>query len=321
MTGVISRQSDRALTGILSGTGMVELVRRNLRHGALDYAVAVRLFALHSYNIRLQIIKKRDYMIQNSTFYLKHDRLTAFLDAFELSTTQCGSAEAANLLIVDALGAHCPTHLLYRARSTRALPDEVTLCAAAKVDFGGSANPLIAALPDEVRISLAEEPHLLGLTKLITAEGETARCGGGSVQARLCEVVVVLMIRKAIAFGTVNAGLLSGLAHPTLYLSLIAMHDAPERSWQVAELASISRLSRGQFTTVFKRIVGQSPGAYLNSWRLNLGRAKLQSGHSVKSVATTVGFGSATSFSRAFSRKFGYPPSQSAGMTHALTAA
>ena len=229
-------------------------------------------------------------MIQNTNIHLKHDRLTAFLKAFTLATTHCESAPA---------------------RSGAALPEGVTLCAAAKVDFGGSANPLIGALPDEVCISLADEPHLRGLTELITAEVETARCGGSSVRARLCEVVVVMAIRKAIAIGTVDAGLLAGLAHPKLYLSLIAMHDEPARHWQIADLAGIAEMSRGQFTTVFKQIVGQSPGAYLNSWRLALGRAKLASGQSVKSVAAMVGFGSAAAFSRAFSRTFGHPPSQS----------
>jgi len=249
-------------------------------------------------------------MIERPTVQPKHDRLTAFLRAFALATTRCESAQAANLLIIDAQDAGRPTHLLYRARSGKAVPDEAAVCAAAKVDFGGSANPLVGALPDEVRISLADEPQLLGLAELITAEVETARCGGSSIQARLCEVVVVLAIRKAIAIGTVDAGLLAGLAHPTLHVSLIAMHDEPALNWQVADLAGIAGMSRGQFTAVFRRVVGQSPGAYLNGWRLVLGRARLRSGHSVKAVAAMVGFGSAAAFSRAYSRKFGHPPSR-----------
>tara|TARA_R110001606_G_scaffold380811_1_gene541575 strand:- start:6740 stop:7504 length:765 start_codon:yes stop_codon:yes gene_type:complete len=249
-------------------------------------------------------------MIQNSNIHIRHDRLTAFLKAFTLATTPCDSAPAANLLIIDANCAGRPTHLLYRPRSGATLPEGTTLRAAARVAFGGSANPLVATLPPEVRISLADEPHLLGLTELIAAEVGTARCGGSSVQARLCEVVVVLAIRKAIAKGTVDAGLLAGLADPRLYVSLIAMHDEPARHWQIADLAGIAGMSRGQFTTVFKQIVGQSPGAYLSTWRLALGRAKLGSGRSVKSVAAMVGFGSATAFSRAFSRQFGHAPSQ-----------
>jgi len=250
-------------------------------------------------------------MIQKTNIQLNHDRLTAFLNAFDLSTMRCGSAREANLLIVDEERMGRPTHLVYRARRGGPLPDGVSLCAAAKVDFGGSANPLIGALPDEVSIVLADEPQLRGLAEMIVGEVETVRCGGGSIQARLCEVVVVLAIRKAIAMGTVDAGLLAGLAHPRLYVSLIAMHDEPATNWQIADLAGIAGMSRGQFTTVFKQTVGQSPGAYLNGWRLVLGRARLRAGHSVKSVSAMVGFGSAAAFSRAFSRKFGHAPSQS----------
>jgi AraC-like DNA-binding protein len=231
-------------------------------------------------------------MTQSPNIRLKHDRLAAFLKAFGLCTTHCSSAKSANLLIIDVNCSGNPTHLLYRAKPNGTLPDGATLCAAAKVDFGDSANPLIGALPDEVRISLAEEPQLLGLTGLIVAEVENARCGGRNIQARLCEVVVVLAIRKAIAIGTIDAGLLAGLAHPKLHMSLVAMHDDPMRNWQNVDLAAIAGMSRGQFIKVFKQTVGQSPVAYLNCWRLVLGRVELCSGRSVKSAAAAVGFGS-----------------------------
>jgi len=103
------------------------------------------------------------------------------------------------------------------ARISRlAAPNGVLLCAV-KVDFGGGANPLIGALPDEVCVSLANEPQLTGLVELIVAEMEVTRCGGHSIQTRLCGAAVVLAIRKAIAIGTIDAGLLAGLAHPELH--------------------------------------------------------------------------------------------------------
>lgn len=81
-------------------------------------------------------------MTESSNTDQKHDRLTAFLKAFQLGALRRDSAEAANLLIVDTHGAGAPTHLLYRARSTASLPDGAAMCAGAAVDFGGSANPL-----------------------------------------------------------------------------------------------------------------------------------------------------------------------------------
>ncbi len=102
-------------------------------------------------------------MIESSDSGRKHDRLTAFLKAFHLGASRCDCAEAANLLIINVHGAGEPTHLLYRARSTASLPDGAAICAGATVDFGGSANPLVGALPDELCLSLANEPELRGL--------------------------------------------------------------------------------------------------------------------------------------------------------------
>ncbi|WP_299999315.1 AraC family transcriptional regulator [uncultured Cedecea sp.] len=250
-------------------------------------------------------------MIENLVSSLRYDRLTAFLQAFPLHTMHCDATDSANLLIIDSNRSGSPTHLLYRARASCQLPAGAALCAAARVDFGGSDNPLVGALPDELCFSLTETPQLQGLVELIVAENETARCGGFTVRSRLCEVVIVLAIRRAIAIGTVDAGLLAGLAHPKLHMSLVAMHDKPARSWNISDLSAIAGMSRAQYIEVFKKTVGQPPGAYLTHWRLALGKAKLQSGYSVKSAAAVVGFGSAAAFSRAFSRKFGHSPGES----------
>ena len=247
-------------------------------------------------------------MIESLNMPRRYDRLTAFLKAFPLRVAHCDSTTSANLLIIDTRGTGAPSHLLYLARSSGGLPVGATLCAAARVDFGGSANPLVGALPDELCFSIDEMPQLQSLAELIAAESDVARCGGGTVQTRLCEVIVVLAIRRAIARGTVDAGLLAGLAHPRLHMSLVAMHDDPTRKWQISDLSAISGLSRAQFIEVFRKTVGETPGAYLTSWRLALGAAHLRSGRSVKSAAAMVGFGSAEAFSRAFLRKFGYSP-------------
>lgn len=101
-------------------------------------------------------------MIESLNIPRRYDRLTAFLHAFPLHVEQCESPTSANLLIIDVNCSGGPTHLLYRARTSGGLPAGATLCAAARVDFGGSANPLVSALPDELCFSMAEMPQLLG---------------------------------------------------------------------------------------------------------------------------------------------------------------
>jgi len=249
-------------------------------------------------------------MIQTPEMPEKHDRLTAFLKAFGLQATILTEAaqSAANLFVgVQSLDQGA-AQIVYRCQGGPPPTGDFEMLIAARIDFGGLDNPLVGALPAELVFLLDEASILKAIADQIVAEARTRCCGGATVLTRLCEVIVVLAIRRAIDAGTVNAGLLAGLAHPVLHPSLVAMHDAPDRSWRIEDLAEMVGLSRSSFMTQFTALVGETPGAYLTSWRLALGRRELRAGRSVKAVAARVGFGSAAAFSRAFSRKYGHPP-------------
>lgn len=248
-------------------------------------------------------------MIQTPEKTRSHDRLTAFIKTFQLRAGgwPMDGGEAASLFVLaDAAGE--AGHVVFRCRGGAPSMRSVVL-ASAGIDFGGASNPLTGALPEELTIALEDAPQLQALATLLAAEHAVARCGGSTVRDRLCEVIVVLAIRRAIAIGTVNAGLLAGLAHAQLCPCLIAMHDEPAREWRVEALAQMAGLSRSGFTTLFAQVVGATPSAYLTRWRLALGHYRLRSGASVKRAAAQVGFGSQAAFSRAFSREYGYAPS------------
>jgi AraC-like DNA-binding protein len=252
-------------------------------------------------------------MIEQPASPRKHDRLTAFLEAFGLRAgggrADCESPAARLYVLADDDG-HAPARIVFRARGGLPVQGCQGLLAEAGIDFGGIDNPLVGALPEELVFRLEGEPQLRGLSDLFVAEVENSRCGGRTIKDRLCEVIVVLAIRRAIAIGTVDAGLLAGLAHPKLHASLVAMHDDPARHWRIAALADIAGMSRSHFVAEFSKTVGEAPASYLTSWRLALGRAEMAAGHSVKTVAARVGFGSPAAFSRAFSRKYGHPPAR-----------
>ncbi len=248
-------------------------------------------------------------MIQRSQTQQSHDRLTAFLKAFGLSAETCSDRDPDANLFVLGDGQGQPSEVVFRCRGGVSGLDESDVLASARIHFGGTINPLVGALPDELKFPLSELPHMRALAALFVAEEETPRCGGATVRDRLCEVIVVLAVRRAIAAGTVNAGLLAGLAHETLCPCLIAIHDAPAQAWSVEALAGIAGMSRGHFTTKFSKVVGMTPAAYVTSWRLALGHSRLKAGSSVKAAAVAVGFGSQEAFSRAFARAYGYPPS------------
>ena len=246
------------------------------------------------------------YMIE-SPERPKRDRLAAFLEAFDLSVAMVspGTVGAAANLVVTGQAGVAERVVLYAMADNRSEPD---LLVAAMVDFGGAANPLMNALPETVEIDLEGRPTLQALVSIFVTEGYGNRCGQRVALNRLCELIVLLVLREAIDAGTTKPGLLAGLSHPALHRAIVAMHDEPARSWTVEQLAEISGMSRSRFMEVFPRILGTTPAAYLNAWRLMLGQRELMRGGQVKAVARRVGFGSAAAFSRAYSRMFGSPP-------------
>lgn len=237
------------------------------------------------------------------------DRLSAFFGAFELSVgivAEDAGDGTANLVITGKNGVADRVVFWPRSRALSRMRERVLVAAA--IDFGGRTNPLMNAMPDRVDIPLAQFPVVQAVTTAFVAEARGTRCGRQTALDRLCEVILLMVLRRAVDLGSAGPGLLAGLSHPELHRALVAMHDQPARAWRTEELAEISGMSRSRFMSLFPDIVGITPAAYLNRWRLTLGQRELLKGEQVKLVARRVGFGSATAFSRAFSRLFGHPP-------------
>ena len=87
------------------------------------------------------------------------------------------------------------------------------------------------------------------------------------------------------------------------------MHEQLARSWTIAQLAKTAGLSRSAFFDRFTRTVGLPPMEYLLAWRIAVAKDLLRRHDlSVGEVAERVGYGSASTFSTAFSRHVGRPP-------------
>lgn len=247
-------------------------------------------------------------MIEN-TAVAKRDRLSAFFEAFELTVTVAPAhvkEATANLFVTGGSNGNVE-NVIFCARNAVPPPSGAILLAA-DVEFGGAMNPLLNAMPERFVVIANQIPFLDAVTAAFVAEASDNRCGRQVVLNRLCEVLVLLVLRRAIDVEVTGLGLLAGLSHPSLHRAIVAMHDQPSRIWHTEDLAEISGMSRTRFMTLFPKVVGTTPAAYLTSWRLTLGRRALSRGGRVKSVARQVGFGSAAAFSKAYSRAFGHPP-------------
>ena len=110
-------------------------------------------------------------------------------------------------------------------------------------------------------------------------------------------------------------GLLRGLADARVARALRHMHDDPARAWTVAQLATKAALSRSAFYERFTRTVGLAPMEYLLAWRMALAKDLLRrQALGIAEVAERVGYGSASTFSTAFSRHVGQPPGRYAAV-------
>ncbi|WP_376987982.1 helix-turn-helix transcriptional regulator [Bosea sp. R86505] len=234
------------------------------------------------------------------------DRLSVFFHLFALSVVPLAASDgrSANLLISqDADGS---AWLVLAARGGCELGPGVR--ASARIDFESLVNPLMRALPDMMKVPLHDNPALATVADAFARECGGGRCGAPLAADYLGRLLLLMALRHAIESGVADAGLLAALGHPHLYPALVAIHQNPERQWRSGDLAGLGGISRTQFMTLFARIVGTTPIAYLNSWRLALGRRELEKGARIKTVARQVGYGSAAAFSRAYARAFGHAP-------------
>jgi AraC-like DNA-binding protein len=170
------------------------------------------------------------------------------------------------------------------------------------------ASLLASLLPSLIHVRDAE--RLSVLVRLVGEETSEWRPGCELVLTRLVEVLLVEALRS-MSGDDAPPGLLRGLADPRLAPAIRRMHEKLARSWTVPELAKTAALSRSAFFERFSRTVGMPPMEYLLSWRMAVAKNLLR--HldvGVGEVAERVGYGSASTFSTAFSRHVGKPPSR-----------
>lgn len=165
---------------------------------------------------------------------------------------------------------------------------------------------MVSLLPAMVHVRGVE--RLSALVRLVGDESTAQRSGRDLVLTRLVEVLLIEALRAASA-DDAPPGLLRGLADARLAAAIRQMHAQVARSWTVTELAKTAALSRSAFFERFTRTVGLPPMEYLLAWRMAVARDLLRRhDYGIAEVAERVGYGSASTFSTAFSRHVGQPP-------------
>ncbi len=181
----------------------------------------------------------------------------------------------------------------------------------ASIRFGGGAhNPISDSLPALVLVRLAELPGAPALLELLYQEAFAEQCGRQAALDRLCELLLIGLLRHCMSQGLAQGGALAGLADARLAKALVALHEDPARAWELADMAGRAGMSRARFAVHFREVTGDTPADYLASWRIALAQGMLRAGRPLKQVAIEVGYGSSSALTRAFIRKIGQPPTR-----------
>lgn len=210
-----------------------------------------------------------------------------------------------------------PTLLLYPRpleHDFHNAPQEGSDFVCATLDFdGGPQHPLVQALPACLALPIARVAGIEHTLALLFAETERVRCGQRLLADRLFEVLLLQLLRWLLDHpgeGSLQAGLLAGLAHPRLAHALTRLHEQPGQDWSLAAMAQAAGMSRSAFAAQFRATVGVTPSAYLLAWRMSLAQGLLRRGLQVQQVGDQLGYASAAAFTRAFAQVVGASPRQ-----------
>lgn len=197
--------------------------------------------------------------------------------------------------------------------STGDAEPDVLFCGAMRFNLD-PLHPLIAMMPDMMRTSdlATRDPSVPVLLEAMEREISLDRIGACGILARLADVLAASIIRAWVECAcSDSSGWIAAVRCPQIGKVLAAIHMQPELDWSVATLASLMGASRSSFTDKFTRTLGESPAKYVARVKMFQARSWIaRDGMRIAVAANRLGYDSEASFSRAFKRIIGHPPSE-----------
>jgi AraC family transcriptional regulator, alkane utilization regulator len=176
-------------------------------------------------------------------------------------------------------------------------------------------HPILRHLPAQVHVRPATtvDDHWLAATIRHTAdEAGSSRAGARTMLPRLTELMFIEILRKYMqGVSAEEVGWFAAYNDAVTGAALKLLHAQPLREWTVDALAREVGVSRTVLAESFTRRLAEPPMKYLARWRMQLAAQALKGSNApVKAIAELSGYESEAAFSRAFSRRFGLPPSK-----------
>ncbi|WP_064711507.1 AraC family transcriptional regulator [Rhizobium bangladeshense] len=201
---------------------------------------------------------------------------------------------------------------IYEMRGGNAEATTTLFCGSMHFNVG-VVHPLLRMMPETMRATelAGRDPAIPHLLEAMTREVDMKRVGSAGILARLADVLAATIIRAWVERGCGDStGWVAAIRNSDIGKVLAAIHRSPDHDWTVESLAKLMGASRSSFAERFTAIVGETPARYVTRVRMHhamhwLTRDRLR----VSVVATRLGYDSQASFSRAFKRVIGEPPS------------
>ena len=174
-------------------------------------------------------------------------------------------------------------------------------------------TPVLTALEGPVHVAASERTYLDDTVRLLTRELAHPQIGTTAAVNSIIDLLLIQFVRAWLTTQPVQrpSSWLGALLDPVVRDALEHIHHEPDRAWTTSTLAAAIRVSRATLSRRFPAALGQTPGAYLTAWRIDLAAARLRdTDDTVEAVATAVGYTSPHAFSRAFRRARGVAPSE-----------
>ena len=217
---------------------------------------------------------------------------------------------------IDSLARKAVSENLYLvsgAGPQDAAAEQVLFCGTMRFNLD-PLHPLLAMMPEAMRAAdLGQrDPAVHAMLEAMEREVALDRIGACGILARLADVLAASIIRAWVECACSDAsGWIAAVRCPQIGRVLAAIHRQPERDWSVSELADVMGASRSSFIDKFSSAVGETPAKYVAKVKMFQARHWIaRDGMRVATVANRLGYDSEASFSRAFKRVIGHPPSE-----------
>ncbi len=174
-------------------------------------------------------------------------------------------------------------------------------------------TPALGALTEPVHVAGNAGRYLDDTVRLLTTELAHPQIGTTSAVNSIIDLLLVQFVRAWLATQPAQrqSPWLAGLLDPVVCDAMARIHQEPHRPWTTATLAAAISVSRATLSRRFPAAVGQTPGANLTRWRMDLAAVRLRdTDEPIERIAGAVGYTSPHAFSRAFRRARSMAPGE-----------